>query len=121
MGYHTVMGCMTGCVDKRNAYRPVPGDEVSFTTCSACLARTRFPDSRPKFPDLVVINIVQICRRLVIPAGNSPALTRPERRRSSPGAGHGAGPGMPTVRTDGCQPDSFPKHRGANRPQEPNP
>jgi len=68
---------MTGCVDKRNAYRPVPGDEVSFTTCSACLARTRFPDSRPKFPDLVVINIVQICRNLVISAGHSPGSHTP--------------------------------------------
>ena len=68
----------------------VPGDEVSFTTRSAFLVWTRFPDSRQKFPDLV-INIVQICCHLYSsPPGIVRALTRPRRRRptdSSPGAG----------------------------------
>jgi len=102
MEYHTVMGVSEGCVDTRNAYRPVFQEMSSLRGL-----RGRFPDSRQKFPDLGVINIVQICRHLlpvVIPAGCSLGSHTPGRRRptgSSAGTGLRCRAWKPTVRKDG--------------------
>ena len=80
---------------------------MSFTTCSSLLAWTRFPDSRQKFPDLVV----DLSSPVVIPAGYSPGSHARDGvvlQILRPGRDCGAGPGMPTVRTGGCLPWSLP-------------